>query len=60
MPLVLKKSCANCDHFDSYSHYCAFRPAKEQRITQHIDLPARVVCDLHDAKPVEDVDAAPV
>jgi len=54
MPIILKESCSTCQHYDG-DHYCAF-PSLKVLIPGHIPEPARVVCDLHDEKPVGDDD----
>ena len=60
MPLILKQSCANCGHFNLSDGFCAHPPTFKLPMFSYIRYPSRIVCDLHEPKPAEDVDAAPI
>jgi hypothetical protein len=57
-PMIwLPRNCANCSHFDNYSH-CAL--LGEKFIPGHIPMPSLTVCARHEPKDDADVQGAAV
>ena len=53
MPLILKESCATCQHFDG-DCYCGHPSPLRLPMFSYIRYPSRIVCDLHEPKPAEE------